>query len=307
MHLAFNEDQTMFDGVLKQMLAAPEAEFRTMPGWGRFEYGAALDKMLEENGFYDAAGEETLGTIMAASLVYEVAQMPVAVECAASSLLRPFLGDDLPRPLAVTTAPKGLIRFLPQSRAIVSIADDRIQLADIPEDSGAVVSVQSLYAYPVGKLDRSALTWRDVDVDPARIMALWRVAVAAELIGSLKGGLESVLTYVRERAQFGKPLGAFQAVQHRLATASVQIEGAQWQMLRAAQHLDSQNPALALGTAQGIATRIGYDLHQFMGAMGLTLEHPIHRWTYRARLLRTELGGQSGAMRAYADQRWGSV
>jgi hypothetical protein len=41
-----------------------------------------------------------------------------------------------------------------------------------------------------------------------------------------------------------------------------------------------------------------------MGAMGLTLEHPLHRWTYRIRLLRSAFGGASGAMQALASHRW---
>ena len=98
-----------------------------------------------------------------------------------------------------------------------------------------------------------------------------------------------------------------QGVQHRLATGAVEIEGAKLQMLKAAQSRTAQDAALALGYAQGIATRITYDLHQFMGAMGLTLEHPLHRWSYRAKLLRADLGGAAASYLAYADERWGAA
>ena len=50
---------------------------------------------------------------------------------------------------------------------------------------------------------------------------------------------------------------------------------------------------LALGYVQDCAPRILYDLHQFMGAMGLTLEHPLYRWSYRVKLLLSALGGAS--------------
>jgi alkylation response protein AidB-like acyl-CoA dehydrogenase len=114
-----------------------------------------------------------------------------------------------------------------------------------------------------------------------------------------------VLEHVRERAQFGRPLGSFQGIQHRLAEDAVWIEGAQLLTLRAADSRDPADAALALGHLQSHATRIGYDLHQFMGAMGLTLEHPLHRWTYRARALRAEMGGAPQALLDYADARWG--
>ncbi len=42
-----------------------------------------------------------------------------------------------------------------------------------------------------------------------------------------------------------------------------------------------------------------------LGAMGLTLEHPLHRWTYRARLLRTSLGGAAANQALAAARRWG--
>lgn len=306
MRFVYNEDQITFFTVLDQMLGAAEAEFRTVADWGRFDYGAALDARLEENGFFDAAGVAELGLVAAAEMIYKVAQVPVAVDCAASALLRPSLGADLPRPLAVTVddAP-GAIRFLPMAGAMLSITDRGVRVAEVPE--GAARPVESLYAYPMGVVAADALTWRNLDADPAALRILWQVAIAAELSGVLKGGLEAVLAHVRDRQQFGRPLGSFQGVQHRLAAAAVRIDGARLQTLRAAQSRSAEDAASALGYAQSVATQIGYDLHQFMGAMGLTLEHPLHRWTYRARLLRADLGGAAAAFGAYADARWGAA
>lgn len=306
MRFGYNEDQTTFFSVLDQMLGAADAEFRTVEGWGRFDYGAALDGRLEESGFFDAAAIEELGPVAAAEMIGKVAQVPVAVECAASALLRPFLGADLPRPLAVAVegAP-GAIRFLPMARTLLTITGRGVRVTDLPE--GAARPVESLYAYPMGVADPDALSWRALDVDPAEMRILWQIAIAAELSGVLRGGLDAVLAHVRERKQFGQPLGGFQGVQHRLATDAVRIDGARLQVLRAAQSRAAADAASALGYAQSVATQIGYDLHQFMGAMGLTLEHPLHRWTYRARLLRADLGGSSAAFQGYADARWGAA
>ncbi len=305
MRLDYNEDQTTFLTFLGQMLASSEAEFRAAEDWGRYEYGAALDARLEENGFFDAAAEEELGTVAAAAMTYEVAQKPVAIECGASSLLRPFLGREAPRPLAVVLddAP-GAIRYLPVARTLISVSDKTVRVAELTE--GSVSEVESLYAYPMGTVDRKALSWSELDVASDRVRVLWRVATAAELAGVLKGALESVLAYVRERQQFGRPLGSFQAVQHRLSINAIEIEASRMLLLKAAQSLSAEDAALALGYVQKIASRVGYDFHQFMGAMGLTLEHPLHRWTYRARLLRADQGGSSSASLAYASERWGA-
>ena len=304
MRFALNEDQATFATVLEQMLAT--VEFNTVEGWGRYDLGTALDAQLEENGFYEAAREPDLGPVAAALMVFEAARAPVCFECAASALIRPYAGRDLPRPLAVVHGEaRGAIRYLPQARGLVSITADAVRYADLPE--GAVTPSESLYAYPMGNVDRAALDWEKLDVDPAEFDTLWRIAIAAELTGVLQAGHDAVLDHVRDRKQFGQPLGAFQGVQHRLATGAVEIEGAKLQMLKAAQSRTAQDAALALGYAQGIATRITYDLHQFMGAMGLTLEHPLHRWSYRAKLLRADLGGAAASYLAYADERWGAA
>lgn len=304
MRLAFNEDQATFITVLGQMLGdETEAGFHTVEDWGRYDYGHALDTRLEDAGFFEAAREDDLGTAAAAAMVHDVATVPVAIECAASALLRPFIGEDVPRPLAVVVddAP-GAIRFLPQARALVSISDGQIRLARLEQQADPV---ESLFAYPMGVL-RTSPDWETRDVDPQAIRTLWQVALAAELGGVLSGGLSSVLRYVTEREQFGRPLGSFQGVQHRLAQDAVWIDAARLLTLKAATSRDPADAALALGSIQGHATRIGYDLHQFTGAMGLTLEHPLHRWTYRARALRSEMGGAPQALLDYADAKWGS-
>ena len=64
--------------------------------------------------------------------------------------------------------------------------------------------------------------------------------------------------------------------------------------------------ALAAMHAQESATRIVYDLHQMLGAMGMTLEHPLHLWTYRMKALIAELGGRAGQARAVGELCFGA-
>jgi hypothetical protein len=303
MDYAFNPDQTTFLTVLDQMLAAPAAGFRPAPGWARFDHGAALEANLDAAGFFDAAAEDSLGPVAAAEMVMRLAAVPVLVESAASALLRPFLGTALPRPLAVVDGGHGAVRFLPWARSLVWLRPDAVLTAPTP--ASGLEPVESVYAYPMGRLDPALPDWQPASLDPARGAALWQVALAAELVGVLTGGLSAVLAHVRTRQQFGRPLGAFQAVQHRLAQVAVQIDGGRWLVLKAAQSGDPTEAALALAQAQSAAGPVVRDLHQFMGAMGLTLEHPLHRWTYRARALVSALGGPGAALGRLADARWG--
>ena len=299
MQFDLNEDQRVFFDALGAMLGTPDAGFRAAADWGRHEWAGGLDARLEENGYFDVGAEPEFGEVTAAELIYQLARLPVVVEGAASALLRPWLGEDLPRPLAVFTNEKA-VRFLPVARTVIRLAGDDVSMAVIED---GVEPVESLFAYPMGHLPK-APEWRKLDRDAARIGLRWRVALAAELAGSLSGALAAVLEHVRMRQQFGRPLGSFQGMQHRLAGASVRIEGARFLALRAAHSLDPADAATALGYAQNISATICYDMHQFMGAMGLTLEHPLHRWTYRARALRASLGGPSANLADAARRRW---
>ena len=65
--------------------------------------------------------------------------------------------------------------------------------------------------------------------------------------------------------------------------------------------------ALAALYVQQMIPEIVYDCHQFNGAMGMTLEHPLHLWTYRLKLLSGELGGSAGQARHAADALWGAA
>lgn len=303
MRFAANEDQTTFLGALDQIASSPSAGFRREPAWRRFDWAADVDRALEENGFFDCAGEPTLGRVAAAALTCRLAALPVLVEAGASSLLRPFLGLDLPRPLAVLDGEGArAVRFLPLARSVLRIGAREVHAAVLGDAS--VETLESPFAYPMGALKTGVLDWRLAAIDAQAARDLWRVAVAAELTGALKGGLGAVLVHVRERRQFGRPLGSFQAVQHRLAGAATRLEACYWMTLAAADRAGAAEAAAALGYAQESSTKIVYDLHQFMGAMGLTLEHPLHRWTYRARLLRAALGGPAANMRAAATARW---
>lgn len=296
MDFDLNDDQRLFFDALAQ--ATQDAGFRPAAGWGRFDWAAGLDARLEEAGFLDVGAEPEFGAVTAAELVFRLARLPGTVEAAASALLRPVL-DGLPRPFAVLDGEA--VRFLPMARTLLRIEPGGVAVA--PLNPGDAEAVDSLFAYPMGRLARP-VQWRALDLDPGAALARWRVALAAEIAGNLQGGLDAVLDHVRVRKQFGRPLGAFQGVQHRLAAAAVKVEGARWLALRAAASLDPAEAALALGQAQSISTAIGYDLHQFMGAMGLTLEHPLHRWTYRARALRATLGGAAANLALAARTRW---
>ncbi|MBI2771318.1 MAG: acyl-CoA dehydrogenase [Burkholderiales bacterium] len=305
-----NDDQRAFLDAVGKLVERQRAE---PPVPERLQYSSGLEHALEEAGFFECMAIDELGSVAAASLVMELARLPQCAETVASALVAPWLCPTLPRPHALvwerSDAP---VRFLPVAQTVIRIRDGQVEAARItPAD---VKPVDSLFAYPMGALrSPESLTWEPLPgADIARLRNAWRVGIAAEIAGCLDAALDSVLEHVKERRQFGRPLGAFQAVAQRLAECATLVEGAKWLALHAASSGTTLDAAAAAAYAQDVATRVAYDLHQFMGAMGLTLEHPLHRWTYRTKLLRSELGGPerqfvSAAQAAWPQQQEGCV
>lgn len=304
MNISFTPDQhALLDAVDR---IAQRHEGKATLGASHFEESAALQADLEGAGVFDAAAMEELGPVAAAAMVQRLARLPQCVELIASALLLPLLATALPRPCAVLWDRQDRpARWLPGARAVLCVRGNRVEAAPLTDDD--VAPLDSPFGYPVGRLRApDALAWTPLDIDAQALRCLWQLGVAAELTGCLDAGLQAVVAHVRERRQFGRPLGAFQAIQHRLAQAAVQVEAARWLTLQAAFTGTQADAATALAHAQQCTPTVVYDLHQFMGAMGLTLEHPLHRWTTRAKMLRADLGGAQAQLRALANATWGA-
>ncbi len=304
MNLDFNPDQRALLDAVERI--AQRHEGQATLGACHFEPSAALQADLDAAGLLDAAAIDELGPVAAAALIHRLAHLQQCVELVAAALVLPLLAPELPRPCAVLWDRRDRpARWLPGARAVICIREDTAQWALLGD--GDVASMDSPFGYPVGRLHHAdGLAWQPLTKRPSEMRRLWRVGVAAELAGCLHAGLQAVVAHVRDRRQFGRPLGAFQAIQHRLAGVAVQVEAARWLALQAARSGRDTDAACALAHVQQCAPGVIYDLHQFMGAMGLTLEHPLHRWTTRAKMLRADLGGAHAQQLALAEAEWGS-
>jgi alkylation response protein AidB-like acyl-CoA dehydrogenase len=212
-------------------------------------------------------------------------------------LVRPQLSKDLPRTLAVVDNGRPG-RFVASAKTLIVIEGERIGIAQPGSD--AVEPVESLFAYPMGRLTRAVGVERLSEDDAANVRKWLRVALAAEVSGLLQASIAATVEHLTLRKQFGRPIGTFQALRHRMAECAVLAGGVRWLALKAAGTGDEADAALAASHAQESATRVVYEVHQMLGAMGMTLEHPLHLWTYRLKALLSELGGRGGQAAAVA-------
>jgi alkylation response protein AidB-like acyl-CoA dehydrogenase len=147
----------------------------------------------------------------------------------------------------------------------------------------------------------------------ARAVDLLRVALSVEAIGIARWCLETTVDYLKARVQFGRPIGSFQALQHRAADLLVLLESAAstayyaaWAAAESPQELPIVAP-LALSVCGDAAYRIAADTIQLHGGIGFTWEHDAHLYFKRATAARLLLGGSDEQRRLVARQVWGST
>ncbi|MEM9730591.1 MAG: acyl-CoA dehydrogenase [Myxococcota bacterium] len=129
------------------------------------------------------------------------------------------------------------------------------------------------------------------DVDHEALWALAKrratVATSAQLVGLSRRMLDMSVAYVKDREQFGKPIGAQQAVKHRLADALIQQEFARPMAYRAAWSLATEAPSvevdvsMAKAYASDAAKFVARQALQVHGAIGYTIEYDLHMWMKR--------------------------
>ncbi|MBO0877057.1 MAG: acyl-CoA dehydrogenase, partial [Pseudonocardia sp.] len=122
------------------------------------------------------------------------------------------------------------------------------------------------------------------------------VGLCAAQLGVAERALELTAAYARSREQFGRPIGAFQAVAQRLADAYMDVEAIRLTLWQAAWRLSTGLPADAeVATAKFWAAdaghRVAHTAVHVHGGVGIDLDHPLHRYFVAAKRNEFALGG----------------
>ncbi|HWH31794.1 MAG TPA: acyl-CoA dehydrogenase family protein [Egibacteraceae bacterium] len=160
------------------------------------------------------------------------------------------------------------------ARTVLSTMDQTRKLARLEFD-----------AVPARLVGQEGGGWQVVE----RVLDLAAVALAAEQVGGAQRCLDLSVAYAKERIQFGRPIGSFQAVKHRCADMLVAVEQAKSAAYYAgwcAAELDADLPvaaAMAKAYCSEAYFKAAADTIQIHGGIGFTWEHPAHLYFKRAK------------------------
>ncbi|WP_194918763.1 acyl-CoA dehydrogenase family protein [Catenulispora rubra] len=141
--------------------------------------------------------------------------------------------------------------------------------------------------------------------DPARVLDLACVAISAEQVGAAQRAFDLTLAYAKQRVQFGRPIGSFQAVKHRLADLFTLLESARSASYAAAFAAASGHElTVAASRAKAYCSEafstIAGEAIQLHGGIGITWEHPIHLYFKRAHATSQLFGSPAWHRQRYA-------
>ena len=180
----------------------------------------------------------------------------------------------------------------------VVVVDDGWQVRVVPAADCTVEPTATIdWSRPLCTVEAPVTAY--VALDPATAAA-WsdhvHTAAAAELVGTARRLFGMANQYAKERVQFDKPIGSFQAIQHKLAEMSLALERATAAVHYAAMTVDAadRDRARAAHTAKAAANAAAHrmlkDSIQIHGGIGYTWEHDLHLFIRRATLAETQLG-----------------
>jgi acyl-CoA dehydrogenase-like protein len=190
----------------------------------------------------------------------------------------------------------GTVAFLDDPTMPYVLDTDAVErIAVVSDDGLGVGPISECTFMPVETIDWTRhLFTPDVilgGTDPTEVEALleraW-VALSAELLGTTRWLLDRTIAYAKERHQFGRPIGSFQAVQHKLADMALAHQQAWSAVYYAAMAIDAADPDrhraahVAKIMAGEAAKRCAKDGIQIHGGIGYTWEHDLHLYIRRA-------------------------
>ena len=190
---------------------------------------------------------------------------------------------------------KYFVPFAANTHALLVTTAQGVHRVDAPFSSTSLPTLDPSQRFARVDLDHAA----DL-VAPARALedleSIAAVAAGAALLGVMTRAFEITLEYVKTRKAFGRAIGSFQALQHRLASGLLRVESTRSAVYRAAWCLDHGDPDARLAAASAkayagdSARTVCGEAIQMHGGIGFTWELDVHFFFKRAKTLEAHYG-----------------
>ena len=311
MNFIFTEEQTQFKDAIKSFLAEECAPASIRDGWQKnksfnlerwknlIELGVLSSNLSEEKG--GLGMDQVTLAMMVEEMGYAGLPEPVAEQIFLVNDVIPFLPKNITEAvesnfndgtqyiaLAHPLAPNPL--FLNDAAGLILLDNSECKFIAKNDMDFEIISSNdpSRELFKVSSMNDSISTSENFDELNSAVSSRGSLMTAALLIGLAQKMIDLSSVYVLDRAQFGKPIGSFQAVKHMLADVAVKIEFAKPAVYRAAFSLSQNNPKSALHCAHAklmctqaaeLACKNSIQAH---GAMGYTWEMDLHIYMRKA-------------------------
>ncbi|MDC0914689.1 acyl-CoA/acyl-ACP dehydrogenase [Gammaproteobacteria bacterium] len=311
MNFIFTEEQTQFKDAIKSFLAEECAPASIRDGWQKnksfnlerwknlIELGVLSSNLPEEKG--GLGMDQVTLAMMVEEMGYAGLPEPVAEQIFLVNDVIPFLPKNITEAvesnyndgtqyiaLAHPLAPNPL--FLNDAAGLILLDSSECKFIAKDDMDFEIISSNdpSRELFKVSSMNDAISTSENFDELSSAVSSRGSLMTAALLIGLAQKMIDLSSVYVLDRAQFGKPIGSFQAVKHMLADVAVKIEFAKPAVYRAAYSLSQNNPKSALHCAHAklmctqaaeLACKNSIQAH---GAMGYTWEMDLHIYMRKA-------------------------
>jgi hypothetical protein len=284
MRFALTTDQRDFADSLDRLLTGADTA-SVARAWadGDHEPGLGLWSRLAEQGVTDLSGE---GTIVELCIAFEaLGRHAVPGPWVESAAVLPLV---LGRDLSGTIASLAMLPDVPYAvdadiaAEVFVFSDDELHTGTVAERVGSVDRARHLFTVTPGDVVET--------VELRGGLGMGVLATAAQLLGAGERLLDDSVAYVKQRRQFGREIGSYQAIKHKLADVRIALDFARPLLFGAAlstERADVSAAKVGCGDAAYLAARTALQVH---GAIGYTAELDLSLWLTKVRALRNAWG-----------------
>lgn len=339
MDFRFSEEQTMTADVVRELLAdvCQPADLRRLMTEGVARDEGRWAKIVEMGLAGALVGEDKGGLGLRAVDFVQVAEacgyaglpeplvenagvtLPLLADLADNPRVAAVLERAISGEITVTVAHPAnpFVADADTAAAIVAVRDGAVHLVDLSATrlvaQPSIDPFRRLYAVDFDASTDTLIADQAQAAAPlAAALDRGALFAAAQMLGMAQRCVDLGVAYAKERQQFGKPIGSYQAVKHHLATAQVKIEFARPVLHAAAAQLENADlysrarisqAKLACADASDVAARTSIQVH---GAMGYSWEVDVHFFLKRGIALTNWWGGNAFHRRRVAMRVFGA-